>query len=79
MKTVCLRLPEALADRLATMARKKGQSKSAVLRAILDTSLAEGQGAPEGSALEAAGDLAGCLEGPPDLSCNPRYLQGFGQ
>jgi hypothetical protein len=32
------------------------------------------------SALEAAGDLVGCLEGgPPDLSVNKKYLEGFGR
>jgi hypothetical protein len=32
------------------------------------------------SALTAAGDLVGCLEGgPPDLSTNKQYLEGFGQ
>ncbi|MBR8836663.1 MAG: DUF2281 domain-containing protein [Stigonema ocellatum SAG 48.90 = DSM 106950] len=31
------------------------------------------------SALEAAGDLVGCLDGgPSDLSTNKRYLEGFG-
>lgn len=30
------------------------------------------------SALEAAGDLVGCVEGPEDLSTNPEYMQGFG-
>lgn len=31
------------------------------------------------SALELAGDLVGCGEGPGDLSTNPKYLQGFGE
>lgn len=32
------------------------------------------------SALELAGDLVGCLEGgPPDLSTNKKYMEGFGQ
>ena len=30
------------------------------------------------SALEAAGDLVGCVEGAEDLSTNPEYMQGFG-
>jgi hypothetical protein len=31
------------------------------------------------SALEVAGDLVGCLDGgPPDLSVNKKYLEGFG-
>ncbi len=32
------------------------------------------------SALEVAGDLVGCVKGgPPDLSTNPIYMDGFGQ
>jgi hypothetical protein len=32
------------------------------------------------SVLEAAGDLIGSLQGgPPDLSYNPKYMEGFGQ
>lgn len=31
------------------------------------------------SALEAAEKYAGCLEGPEDLSTNPKYMQGFGE
>ena len=30
------------------------------------------------SALEAAGNLVGCVEGPEDLSTNPEYMKGFG-
>lgn len=32
----------------------------------------------EPSFLSLAGDLAGCLEGPEDLSTNPEHLRGFG-
>ena len=31
------------------------------------------------SALEAAGDLVGCVEGPSDLSTNKAYMAGLGQ
>ncbi len=32
-----------------------------------------------GSALELAGDLVGSVEGPGDLSTNPKYMEGFGR
>jgi hypothetical protein len=38
---------------------------------------AEEAGAP--SFLSLAGDLAGCVEGPADLSSNPEHLRGFGK
>ncbi len=35
---------------------------------------------PTISALEAAGDLVGCVTGgPPDLSTNKQYMEGFGE
>ncbi len=35
---------------------------------------------PTISALEAAGDLVGCIKGgPPDLSTNKQYMEGFGE
>lgn len=33
----------------------------------------------EMSALELAGDLVGCVEGPEDLATNKDYFQGFGE
>ncbi len=34
---------------------------------------------PGVSALVAAGELVGCVEGPEDLSTNKRYMEGFGE
>jgi hypothetical protein len=31
------------------------------------------------SFLEVAGDLIGCLDGPGDLSTNPKYFESFGR
>ncbi len=79
MKTLCLKIPEAVAARLEATARKRGQSKSAVVREILDEYLSQGKPAAEVSCLDLAGDLIGCVEGPGDLSTNPRYMSGFGR
>ena len=79
MKTVCAKLPESLAARLTATARKTGQSKSALVRAILDEYFSQGARAAQCSCLELAGDLVGCVEGPRDLSTNPRHMRGFGQ
>ena len=32
-----------------------------------------------GSALELAGDLVGCVEGPGDLTTNPKYMEDYGR
>jgi hypothetical protein len=34
---------------------------------------------PQVSFLEAARDWIGCVEGPGDLSTNPKYMEGYGQ
>ncbi len=78
MKTLCLRLPEATAARLAAAARQRSQSKSAVVRAILEEHLSQPL-APPGSCLELAADLVGRFVGPADLSTHKRHLRGYGR
>jgi Arc/MetJ-type ribon-helix-helix transcriptional regulator len=79
MKTVSLKLPDALDGRLSVFIRKRKVSKSAVIREALEAYLArEGEAAPN-SFLEAARDLCGHIDGPADLSTNPKHLDGYGQ
>jgi hypothetical protein len=50
------------------------------LQARLSLSQSQQVEEPIISALEAAGDLVGCVKGgPPDLSTNKRYMEGFGE
>ena len=82
MKTISLKLPAGLHAKLDRAAKQSKQSKSEVVRAALEQYL---NGAQPGrsdrtlSALQLAGDLVGCAEGPGDLSTNPKYMEGFGQ
>jgi predicted DNA-binding protein len=77
MPTVSLKIPEALHRRLVAAARKAGKSKSALLREALEDHL---NGAPALSAYDLAKDLLGSVRGgPPDLSTNPKYMEGFGE
>jgi predicted transcriptional regulator len=78
MKMLSLKLPDAMAIRLTAAARKRSQSKSAVVRAILDERLTEDESAAEGSCLELAADLAGCVAGPRNLSTDERHMRGYG-
>ncbi len=79
MKTVSLKLPELLDAKLTTLIRKRGTSKSAIIREALEEYLSrEGEPSP-GSFLELAQDLCGCVEGPVDLSTNQDHLDGYGQ
>jgi predicted DNA-binding protein len=76
MKTISLKLPLSLNVRLERVARARGLSKSEIVRAALEQHLRDEQPI---SALELAGDLVGCSEGPSDLSTNPIYMEGYGE
>ena len=80
MNVVTVKLPSALHARLGRAAKQRGQTKSEVVREALETLLSHSNGVPPGrSALALAGDLVGCIEGPGDLSTNPKYLDGLGE
>ena len=76
MKTISLKLPPSLSVRLERVARERGKSKSEIVRAVLEQHLKTERPM---SALELAGDLVGCGEGPIDLSTNPQYMEGYGE
>ncbi len=79
MKTLSLKLPESLLEKLNAAARKRGESRSALLREAIETAIA-GEGRIESaSCLDLAKDLAGCVRGPEDLSFNKRRMDGYGQ
>jgi len=79
MRTVSLKLPDSLDERLAAVATEEGATKSAVVREALETYLRKGKGVRPRSCLALAGDLVGCVEGPPDLSFHKKHLNGFGK
>ncbi len=58
------------AVRLAATARKRGKTRSAVVREALENRLAR----EDLSFLDLAWDFLGSIEGPGDLSTNKRYL-----
>ena len=74
MKSVSLKLPDALDAKLETMARRRRVPKSAIIR---DAIAAYDDG--ERSALDLVRDLAGSIHGPDDLSTNPDHLVGLGE
>jgi len=78
MKTVSLKLTEGLERKLATKARKRGTTKSDLIRQALRVYFASEDDPTPGSCLDLAADLFGCVEGPPDLSSNKERLEGFG-
>ena len=79
MTTLTLKIPETMDGELAALANRQGVSKSALVRKAVSALLSQEQEPQEGSFLALAEDLAGCLEGPEDLSCHKRHLDGYGQ
>ena len=76
MKTLTVKLPEQLAASLERAANQAQVSKSEIVRDILHRHLS---GTPV-SAVDLAGDLAGCVDsGAEDLSSNRARLDGFGR
>lgn len=79
MKTFTLKLPEMLEIRLNTVAREQGMSRSEVVRQALAEYLSRVNEVHTGTLQELVQDLAGSIEGPPDLSTNKSYLDDYGQ
>lgn len=79
MRTLTLRLPEELARKLMARARFEKTTQAAVLREVLADYLVELPAPQDGSFMDLAGDLAGCLEGPGDLSYSRKYFDGYGR
>lgn len=78
MKTVSLKLPDDLDARIEIAARKRGWTKSEVVRKAVSRYLPAGKSSGA-SFLELAGERIGCVEGPEDLSTDPRHLRGYGE
>lgn len=79
MKTLTLKLPEILETRLNTIARKKGLSKSEIVRLALLEYLSHEDSSKGKSFLDLSRDLAGIIEGPSDLSTNKAHYEGYGK
>ena len=77
MKTISLKVSDPLHAELTAAARRQGVSKSALIRKALETYVRD-RSPREGSALPLAGNLAGVVAGPEDLSVNEDHLQRFG-
>ena len=75
MRTVSFKLSEQIDDALSDLARRRKSSRSALVREAL-RSLATGK---RHSVTAVVGALVGSLDGPADLSTNPKHLAGYGK
>ena len=79
MKTISIKLPDDLLARVRDAAMKRGETRSAVMREALQEYFSGKKDHNDLSCLDLAGDLVGSMEGPPDLSMNPAYMNGYGK
>lgn len=76
MKTLTVKLPEPLAAWLSRRAGELGRTQSDLVREALQR-FREGGG--EVSCHDLMADVCGTVNGPKDLSTNPRHLDGLGE
>lgn len=79
MRTITVKVPRALGERLSRAVVRRRSTRSAVVREAIEAYLAAESGRGEGSCYELASDLAGSVSGPPDLSCNRLRMKGYGR
>ena len=79
MRTISLKVADGIDVRLAAAAKARGTTKSNVMREAIQAYLSDGGKRRSGSCLDLAGDLVGSVDGPSDLSSNPRRMKGFGK
>jgi predicted transcriptional regulator len=79
VKTLTFKLDDALCAQVVALAKRRRMTQSAVVRDAIKAALEKRKGAPVGSALALAKDLAGCVTGPADLSTKKAHLGGFGR
>lgn len=78
MKSVTVRLPDALEEALADLARRRGTTRSSLIREAAGDYVRRQTTQAGISCLDLVRDLAGAFDGPADLSAHPRHLAGYG-
>lgn len=79
MKTISLKIPEAMFEKLDSTAKDRGESKSSLLRQVIEIVISDEKKIEDGSCLDMAKDLAGCVKGTRDLSFNKNKMEGYGE
>jgi predicted transcriptional regulator len=75
MRTVSFKLPEQLDDALSDLARRRGASRSALVREALEVFAR----VERRSVTAAVDQFLTPVEGPLDLSTNPKHMTGYGR
>jgi hypothetical protein len=76
VKTITVKLPETLASWLSRRARELGRPQSDLVRDALQR---VSEGASGVTCHDLFADICGVIDGPKDLSTNPKHLAAFGE
>lgn len=79
MDTLTLKIPDIIKEKLKTYSKRKGMSRSEIVREALLEYFDKDEFEKQGTFYDLAKDLAGCVKGSSDLSTNKEYLSGYGQ
>jgi hypothetical protein len=75
-----MKLTPAQKDKIRTLANRRGVTQKQAVMELVDQAVEdEPVEAQAGSFLERNRDLCGSVEGPGDLSTNPKYMEGYGE
>jgi predicted DNA-binding protein len=75
MRTVSFKLPGRLDDALSQLARRRKTTRSSLVREAIEA-LAKGK---RRSVTTLVGEIVSGVEGPSDLSSNPKHMAGYGK
>lgn len=76
VKTITVKLPEALASWLSRRARQLGRSQSELVREAIERAR---NGADGQTCHDLVADDCGVIDGPQDLSTNAKHFRRFGK
>ena len=79
MSTLSIKLSKVIDEKLTTAAKKRKKAKTDVIVEALKEYLAKEEVETAVTAYDLAKEFLGCGEGPPDLSTNKKYMEGYGQ
>lgn len=75
MRTISFKLSERLDDALSDLARRRNLSRSAIVREALETMATD----KRRSVTAVVDELVGSVDGPANLSTNPKHMAGYGK
>lgn len=79
MKALSIKIPDPMFHDLAELAKASASSQSEIIRSALAAYLQRDAQPATASCADRAQRWTGLMQGPKDLSTDPKHLDGFGQ